>query len=341
MAGESANDDTIRAKAAALLSHRDAGWSAEEAAEFALWRAADPRHETAVRRLEATQRLLTELHVAPSAAALLEEVETAYGPKRRVVHIGPWLKACAAIALAACVVFAAWILRPQSPAPLTFATTTDQHRTVDLADGSTLLMKGGSKIEIDYRSTERRINLRHGDVHFAVAKDTTRPFIVAAGTVRVRAVGTAFNVRTDAAEIEIVVSEGKVEVSRTDAANLSSPPAAEPIFLVAGQSTKIGSAMNFAPSGVSAGAPQPSGASAASAAARLDFANTPLSEAIARFNLHSRVQLELGDSELGARPIGGVFDANNAEAFVNVLLLTGEIRAERVSDNRIVLRKAR
>jgi transmembrane sensor len=55
------NEEAIREKAIALLTRRDAGWSPEEAAEFALWRAADPRHEAAVRRIESTQRLLERL----------------------------------------------------------------------------------------------------------------------------------------------------------------------------------------------------------------------------------------------------------------------------------------
>ena len=76
-------------------------------------------------------------------------------------------------------------------------------------------------------------------------------------------------------------------------------------------------------------------------APRLEFADTPLSEVVARFNRYSRVQLELGDAELAARPVGGTFNADNAEAFVGLLLATGDVRVECVSDSHLVLRKAR
>ena len=329
------DDAAAREKAAALLTQRDAGWSPDAAAEFALWRAADPRHEAAVRRIEATQHLLARLPESPAAAALLDEADALLHLPARVTRIGPWLKAAGALAAAAGIALAAWKLAPRvAPhSTVTFATITGQHRTVDLTDGSTLLLNSGSEVDVEYLAAERRINLRQGEVHFSVAKDEARPFIVAAGAVQVRAVGTAFNVKREPAAIEVIVTEGKVRVSRDDAAS--------PLFLVAGESTVIGA--GAAPS-LPTSVKLPADAlreKLAWQAPRLTFSDTPLSEVVTQFNRYSRVQLEIGDAELATRPVGGTFNADNAEAFVNLLFASGDLRIERVSETHVILRKAR
>ena len=56
---------------------------------------------------------------------------------------------------------------------------------------------------------------RSGEAYFTVAKNPGRPFVVAAGGVGVRAVGTAFNVRLDSDAVEVLVTEGRVQVSRS------------------------------------------------------------------------------------------------------------------------------
>ena len=61
----------------------------------------------------------------------------------------------------------------------------------------------------------REVTLTRGEAWFKVAHDKTRPFIVSAGRIRVRAVGTAFSVRRhdDGAGREpggVAVDEGQV-----------------------------------------------------------------------------------------------------------------------------------
>ena len=181
------------------------------------------------------------------------------------------------------------------------------------------------------------MQLEHGEAHFYVAKDASRPFFVSAGTVTVRAVGTAFNVRRQVAAVEVLVTEGKVKVSRQDT---SSGNDLEPVFLAAGERAFIdtvpvaGLAQQLAQS---PGTVEPT---VAQRAPRLMFNNTPLSEVIDRFNHYSRIQLEIADAELASRAVGGNFDADNAESFINLLIAAGDIRVERVSEGRVRLHKA-
>jgi len=82
------NADAIEDEAAALPTRRDAGWSPEGAAEFAPWRAAESRREAAVRRIEATQRLLARLPESPpvrsrSALSAPRSTRSAIAPPSR------------------------------------------------------------------------------------------------------------------------------------------------------------------------------------------------------------------------------------------------------------------
>ena len=63
-------------------------------------------------------------------------------------------------------------------------------------------------------------------------------------------------------------------------------------------------------------------------------------EVVKQFNQRNRVQLEIGDSELGRRPVGGTFRGDQVETFVQLLEKSGDIAIDQPDDKRIVLRKA-
>lgn len=94
------------------------------------------------------------------------------------------------------------------------ATERGEVRQIALDDGSTLFLNGGSVVQVRYRAGQRRVILRKGEASFRVAHDTARPFIVEAGGVRVRAVGTEFSVGMDQhRDVSVLVSEGVVRVA--------------------------------------------------------------------------------------------------------------------------------
>lgn len=91
-------------------------------------------------------------------------------------------------------------------------TAKGETRQFPLADTSLASLNSGSKIAVELSDSARRINLKQGEAWFQVAKDKRKPFIVSAGAVRVKAVGTAFAVRRYPQGAEILVTEGVVEV---------------------------------------------------------------------------------------------------------------------------------
>jgi transmembrane sensor len=67
---------------------------------------------------------------------------------------------------------------------------------------------------VAFTDAERRVRLAGGEAHFVVAKNEAWPFVVEAAGVAVRAVGTAFAVRVDGAQVDVLVTEGRVRVEQ-------------------------------------------------------------------------------------------------------------------------------
>lgn len=85
-----------------------------------------------------------------------------------------------------------------------------------LQDQSEIMLNRNSSIEYsnDYNLTERRVSL-NGDAFFEVSPDKQKPFIVEAGDIEVKVLGTAFYIdsRNSSNNIEVFVKHGKVSVT--------------------------------------------------------------------------------------------------------------------------------
>ena len=330
-------DSRIDAAAIGWLIERSEGFTAAREREFAAWFAADERHPLALARLEKSVAVLEEL------PAYREELEAAFRtgePSRARTHLGHgtartgarWLALgglAAAIAIGGIVVSKSFF----AVAEQRYATPEGGRRTVVLEDGSVIELNAATVARVRYARRERRVDLEAGEAHFAVAPDVRRPFVVATGSVAVRAVGTAFDVRRAAGAVEVLVVEGKVQVQ----------PASE-----------SGSAMPLVRAGERAIVPHDAAArdvrvekvdpAAIRAALRwqpaiVEFADEPLRDIVARFNRRNRVQLVLRDPELAARRIAGVFSLDEVEAFVRLLERDGVLEGERRGENEILLRR--
>lgn len=84
-----------------------------------------------------------------------------------------------------------------------------------LPDGSTGWLNSGSIIKYPIRFNSQRTVSLNGEAYFDVVKNPNSPFIVDANQVKVKVLGTSFNVVSyDADSIsEVIVATGKVEVS--------------------------------------------------------------------------------------------------------------------------------
>jgi transmembrane sensor len=94
-----------------------------------------------------------------------------------------------------------------------YTTAVGQRSTITLRDGSSVELNARTRVKVDFTETRRSVELVDGQALFHVAKNPHRPFIVRAGNREIVAIGTAFDVRVDAAYLRVTLIEGKVAIS--------------------------------------------------------------------------------------------------------------------------------
>lgn len=361
----------ISETAAAWLARSDRGLTVAEKAELESWLSRDPRHAAEFERMRGAWSGMDGLDCFASLRAMADEVvlEAAARKRRQTAftrHLLPSLGLAAALALS----FAAWAWHgTREPAAETtrHQVLASTLRRIVLPDGSLADLNGDSRIDTVYTPTERRVMLLSGEAHFTVAKNPERPFLVTAGSVTVRAVGTAFNVRLQSERIEVLVTEGKVKLAgagepvepsasiakaqpNADASALPHalempvPPQRQPDApaesgpaLTAGQRAVIERPGHAAPQlAIATLAPAEIEEVLAWQSTRLVFNNTPLDEVVTAFNKHNDRRLKLGDPSLAERRITGVFRSDNLDGFMRLAHAIVDVRAETPSPSEIV-----
>lgn len=337
---EERDREAREAEATEWLCERAAGFTAERAETFARWLAADARNRAAMKAVERTLELLDQL---PEARAPLEarygrtdEIGMTRAEETRRFGIRRWFRLAGAMGLAALLVLAVlggWSWQRARNADR-FATPTSAQQRVALRDGSVVDLNEASEVRVQFSAAQRSVTLETGEAHFEVAHDPARPFVVTAGAVTVRAIGTAFNVRRAGDSVDVVVTEGKVEVVRDSAAPLA------PARISAGERLRVETNEDTA-APIERVEPTTMRALLAWQDRITNFSDVPLRELVARFNRRNTTKLVLEGAELGERKLGGVFALDQVEVFVRLLEQEGEIISERRGAAEIVLRPAR
>lgn len=112
------------------------------------------------------------------------------------------------------------------PAIELVAASHGEHEIIVFQDGTKVWLNSGS--EVCYPSRfgidERRIRLS-GEAFFEVTPNARRPFIVETNGIRVKVVGTSFNVRAYDNEqtVDVVLKEGKVQFSHDGKSVMMAP----------------------------------------------------------------------------------------------------------------------
>jgi len=184
-------------------------------------------------------------------------------------------------------------------------TAKGELRKVPLADQSVATINSGSQLEFRQTPQKRQVRLTRGEAWFEVAKDKSKPFIVDAGEVLVRAVGTAFCVRRYKNGAEVLVTEGTVEVWSKDGT-------AQKRLLTAGDQTFV---EDHASDISVARQPREVERKLAWREGKLIFNNQTLSEAVADFNRYSQRKIVIVDPQLWNRKLVGQYQIDEPELF--------------------------
>jgi transmembrane sensor len=321
----------VRSQAAVeWLVKRDRTLTAEEQDAFMQWLAADARHgewfalhRRAVRDFACLAQWRPEHSEEPNPDLLAR-------PPSRLFRLRPVLLAAAA-AVALTIGLASWRSWPAAPEPAV-ARVGGYERQV-LADGSTVELNRGAAITVAFTAQERRVTLVRGEARFTVAKNAQRPFVVRAGEVGVRAVGTAFNVRLGAAAIDVLVTEGRVQI---DAA-AGTGAAVSPPLVDAGQRAVVPRS-NAAPPRIEPVAAEQMTRLVSWEPQLLDFSSVPLDRVLEEFNRRNRRQLRLADPALGRLPIVASIRSDNIDGLVHFLAINAGLSADE-RGNETVLRR--
>ncbi len=194
---------------AAWIVKKDRGLSESEASAYRKAVEENPDLAKEEAELEKTWKILDRF---PSELAdQIDDYDLAKPFWRRYV--------CQAAGIAAALVigtllFSLFVSGGSAPPREIFAQ--DAPKTHRLADNSVIRLNANSSIKAQYSNEARHVHLLSGEAHFTVAKDVNRPFTVFADQLKVTAVGTAFNVRLQSESVEVLVTEGIIE--------LDSPP---------------------------------------------------------------------------------------------------------------------
>jgi transmembrane sensor len=202
---ESGYENAIDTQAALWIARLDAGELPKEQ-EKALerWLASDSRHRGAFLRAQAAWHMFDRASVLPNPGENIAGVVS----RRRMLAVSG---AAAAAAVGTGGSLYLW----RSAAAI--ETPVGEMRRVALKDGSIATVNTNSLLEVALKHDVRVLTIEKGEAWFDVAKDRARPFVVAAGKVRVRAVGTAFSVRRRDDGADVLVTEGMVETWTMDA----------------------------------------------------------------------------------------------------------------------------
>jgi transmembrane sensor len=273
--------------------------SAEELAGWLEWIEADADNREAYERIqELTQRLRAT-------------GEQRAGSQRRVSRM-KWY--AAALVLVTVAAVSMWRMQPDPPrATMAFSTPVAGIGQAPLPDGSKVSLGGATSIEAVYSDTSRDIRLKEGEAFFEVHHERgPRAFVVQSGSISVRAVGTAFNVRKTGERVTVTVTEGKVQIARSDG-SVPKFDGDSSTMIVAGQQATYDPASNRL-SVVTRG--QDADRALAWREQKLVFSDDPLDAVIANVNRYSPRRIEVRNVDLHSHSYTGTFQPDRLDEWL-------------------------
>jgi transmembrane sensor len=339
---DNASSSEIEDMAAAWLARRYGGFSIEDSVAFEAWLAGDPRHADAVAELERAWRIVSFPATAGQGDVAREREHTRQNFRARRRRQATW--ATVGLATATLVVFAFLPSNRIHSNPSAGTGIVLRPDMRHLPDGSTVQLNVGAEIASAFTAEKRLVRLVRGEALFAIVKDASRPFVVSAGGVEVRAVGTAFTVRYDLKQVDVIVTEGTVAVERTITAAADTQPTGnpsmtvQPVQLTASQRTAFPLAPEILAPQVAFVTPVELATALAWRDRRIEFTRTPLAKAVELFNRENQIQLKVADADTGNFEISGIFWANDPDGFIRLLVSAFSVTEDRTGQ-MVILRK--
>jgi len=204
-----------------------------------------------------------------------------------------------------------------------YTTVLGEQRSFRLSDGSTVYLNTETSIRVHITPHKREIVLSGGEALFVVAPDPSRSFVVEAGGVKVRALGTQFNVYLDRQTTRVDVVDGRVAVNGSNST-----------VLEAGDSANVNSA-----GAVAKRRESDSQRVLAWRRRQFDFRAATLEEVSRQFNRYNTTQIHIQDPRLAQLRINGVFSIDEPGVLLAFLAQAGNFELERQGKEVVIRSK--
>jgi len=270
--------------------------------QFDRWLNQHPQHRDEFALL---QGLWTAADLVPAARLRALCEETPSRSKRRPIL--RYAVAASVLAVAAGLALFSGLNQP-SLYTAQFSTAVGERRQVALPDGSVVDLDSRSRIQVRFEKDRRAIELSEGEAMFSVEHDTSRPFVVEAGSGKVTVTGTRFDVRRGSAETRVVVEQGTVKVQGHDAAS------DDFVSLTAGLGTHVDAGGKVAV----AYAVDPAEMTAWRNG-KLVFDNASLADVVEQVSRYRDKPLKVGNGAVGDLRLTSVFKSDNTDALLKAL----------------------
>jgi transmembrane sensor len=295
-----------------LLTLQRTDVSPEHIAAWQRWLGQNPRNRLAFDRLQAVQECIDAVKPVPwptpveiaadeyaGTAPVAEWLQSGRNTARGGWRNARWRAAAAAVLGLAAVLGYQFVSIDER-----IGTAVGELRRIQLEDGSSVTLSGRTEVAVDFDSGLRLVTLERGEAFFEVAKDARRPFVVHSSGNRIRAIGTAFNVRQSDDGVTVAVSEGTVEISHARGSH-SVDGRQGVTQLQAGERIRIAADHSAIPSPMPV-APQAVGAWREG---ERQYLGEPLSEVVADLARYSTRKIVIDDPSIGRLQVtGAVFE---------------------------------
>lgn len=324
-------------QASMWIAKLDRGLTRAETGELRCWMAEDPQNQA---KLTALAEMWDQMDAMARLSELLPHSGDEQPRKQKV-----WLAAAAAALVAVLAGLTAVYLVPDASKTVAdrvamnesgvYETAIGGILTVQLSDGSQIVLNTNSRVAVEFTATERAIQLHRGEFHIDVAHDTSRPLRVFVGRRVVQAVGTAFTIRIDDDNrIELLVVDGKVRVS-------VAPSSLEAAAIISddGELYTRGQrvVLDAASETLDTLEPKEIEVQLSWRNGNLIFDGESLGEAISKISRYTTVEFVFVDEDLQKVRVAGLFKAGDVSGFLASLRANFDISYEQVNANTILL----
>jgi transmembrane sensor len=156
---------------------------------------------------ELFRKVLSQIEVPEKKQAKVINLQTYFTPLRIAASL---------LVVSIVGIVAVYVMRSSQVKPDTILASAEKTQKQQLADGSQVFLNKHAKLTVvgGFNGKERKVKLE-GEAFFEVVHNDEKPFVIDAGGVQIKDIGTAFNVKANpqSDSVMVFVTEGTVSMT--------------------------------------------------------------------------------------------------------------------------------